>query len=299
MAGGSSRARTCTTFRAFTRDDDLHRYFWDADLVVADGMPLLWASRLQGTPLPERVAGRTSSWTLSAAAAANRLPVYLIGGNPGAAQSAANRLQGANPGLCVVGVDGAPTGFDRDAASLLAFARDICDSGARIVFVGLPFPRQERTIACLRAEVGSAWFVGVGVSFSFVSGELKRAPRVMQLTGLESGRTASGRSRAGSDAATSSKASRSPSSCSYRPSSLASRRAPVRGRREAPGPAAGRRLETPIAGRQRELARALDGRCFVLYPPRRLPRWVTPVRTSSHRCSPSWCCSATVPGPSW
>ena len=85
----------------------------------------------------------------------------------------------------MVGVNGAPTGFDRDEASLLDFARQIRDSGARIVFVGLPFPRQERTIACLRAEVGSAWFVGVGVSFSFVSGELKRAPRVLQLTGLE------------------------------------------------------------------------------------------------------------------
>src|SRR5262249_17040182 len=63
-----------------------------ASLVVADGMPLIWASRLQGTPLPERVAGSDLVSSLAAAAAANGRSLFLLGGNPGAADGAARVL---------------------------------------------------------------------------------------------------------------------------------------------------------------------------------------------------------------
>src|SRR5438309_11845919 len=58
-------------------------YAADATLVVADGMPLVWASRLAGTPLPERVAGASLVWSLSRGLAADRRSVYLLGGTPG------------------------------------------------------------------------------------------------------------------------------------------------------------------------------------------------------------------------
>src|ERR1700750_901580 len=76
----------------------------EADLVVADGMPLIWASRIQRTPLPERVAGSDLIWTLSEAAAERGQSVFLLGGNPGAAERAADVLQERAPGLDVAGV---------------------------------------------------------------------------------------------------------------------------------------------------------------------------------------------------
>ena len=71
----------------------------EADLVVADGMPLVWASRLQGTPLPERVAGSNLISSLSAAAAQNGRSVFLLGGAEGTAAGAAELLVQRNPGL--------------------------------------------------------------------------------------------------------------------------------------------------------------------------------------------------------
>src|ERR1700754_1732006 len=83
---------------------DVREAFDDAELVVADGMPLIWASRLQRTPLPERVAGSDLIWSLSEAAAARGRSVFLLGGNPGAAERAADVLQERAPGLDVAGV---------------------------------------------------------------------------------------------------------------------------------------------------------------------------------------------------
>src|SRR5436305_6295939 len=75
----------------------------EADLVVADGMPLVWASRLQGTPLPERVAGSDLISSLSARAAERGRSIFLLGGSPGTAQSAARVLRQRHPNLKIVG----------------------------------------------------------------------------------------------------------------------------------------------------------------------------------------------------
>ena len=81
----------------------VRRAFADADLVLADGMPLVWASRLQRTPLPERVAGSDLIWTLSDAGGRIGASVFLVGGNPGAAEGAAHELRRRAPGLRVAG----------------------------------------------------------------------------------------------------------------------------------------------------------------------------------------------------
>ena len=78
---------------SFRSDPEVREAFGEAELVVADGMPLIWASRLQRTPLPERVAGSDLIWSLSEAAAERGRSVFLLGGNPGAAERAADVLQ--------------------------------------------------------------------------------------------------------------------------------------------------------------------------------------------------------------
>jgi exopolysaccharide biosynthesis WecB/TagA/CpsF family protein len=151
-----------------------------ASLVVADGMPLVWAARLRGDPLPERVTGSSLIFTLTAAAAGHGRSVYLLGGEPGVPERAAAALARRFPGLRVAGTDAPPAGFDvAEAGRRMAAARP------DIVFVGLGFPKQERVIAALAPGLPGAWFIGCGAAIPFAAGALPRAPRWMQRAGLE------------------------------------------------------------------------------------------------------------------
>jgi N-acetylglucosaminyldiphosphoundecaprenol N-acetyl-beta-D-mannosaminyltransferase len=167
------------------REPQLQGMYSRADLVLADGMPLIWASRLQGTPLPERVAGSALIYTLSAAAARAGRTIYLLGGNPCTAEQAAQVLARLYPGLRVAGTHCPPLGFEKDAQQMRSIVDALSAARPDIVFVGLGFPKQEKLIEILRPVLPGAWFLGVGISFSFVSGEIRRAPRWMQRLGLE------------------------------------------------------------------------------------------------------------------
>jgi N-acetylglucosaminyldiphosphoundecaprenol N-acetyl-beta-D-mannosaminyltransferase len=147
-------------------------------------MPLIWASRLQRTPLPERVAGSDLIWSLSEAAAARGRSVFLLGGNPGAAERAADVLQERAPGLDVAGV-ACPRVGDGDEADLAAAAASLERTQPDLVYVGLPFGKQLRAVPRLRAAAPHSWFLGLGASLSFVAGDIRRAPTWMRRTGLE------------------------------------------------------------------------------------------------------------------
>jgi N-acetylglucosaminyldiphosphoundecaprenol N-acetyl-beta-D-mannosaminyltransferase len=148
-------------------------------------MPLLWASRLQGTPLPERVAGSELIYTLTAAAAEAGRSVFLLGGNPGAAERAGEELRRRNPTLKLAGTRCPPFGFEKDSASVDEITGALEAARPDVVFVCLGFPKQERLIERIRARLPTAWFLGVGISLSFVCGDIRRAPRWMQRIGLE------------------------------------------------------------------------------------------------------------------
>jgi N-acetylglucosaminyldiphosphoundecaprenol N-acetyl-beta-D-mannosaminyltransferase len=165
--------------------DDLAALFAAADLVVADGMPLVWASRLRGTPLPERVAGSDLVWLLSELAAEVGAGLFLLGGDPGAAGGAAATLVERYPGLRVAGTHSPPFGFEDDAGELDGIDEMLAAARPRIVFVALGFPKQDHLIARLTKLLPDAWFIGCGISLSFISGDVPRAPRWMRRTGLE------------------------------------------------------------------------------------------------------------------
>jgi N-acetylglucosaminyldiphosphoundecaprenol N-acetyl-beta-D-mannosaminyltransferase len=170
-----------STFRS---SPDVRDAFGEAELVVADGMPLVWASRLQRTPLPERVAGSDLIWSLSEAAARRGRSVFLLGGNPGAADRAADVLRERAPGLDVAGV-ACPRVGDGDEADLRAAAERVGATRPDLVYVGLPLRKQLHAIRRLRAAAPRSWFLGLGASLSFVAGDVRRAPRWMRRTGLE------------------------------------------------------------------------------------------------------------------
>lgn len=171
--------------RRYGRDAEYRRVADEAEIAVADGMALVWASRLQGTGLPERVTGSNLIWSLSAAAAAGRHRVFLLGGNPGTAEAAGEVLTRTYPGLCVAGIHCPEPGFEGDPAGTEAVRRILAEARPDLVFVALGSPKQELLMARLRDELPHAWWLGVGISFSFVSGEVRRAPLWVQNLGFE------------------------------------------------------------------------------------------------------------------
>jgi len=172
--------------RRLTVSPSLRELVAAADLVVADGMPLLWANRLAGaTRLPERVAGSTLVGTLAEACAAAGRSVFLLGGSPGAAERAARELRRAHPALRVAGTHCPPFGFERDSDALSEIERRLREPAPDVVFVALGFPKQDRLALSLRATCPSSWFLSCGISLSFLAGDVSRAPRLAQLAGLE------------------------------------------------------------------------------------------------------------------
>jgi N-acetylglucosaminyldiphosphoundecaprenol N-acetyl-beta-D-mannosaminyltransferase len=156
-----------------------------ARLVVADGMPLIWASKLRGTPLPERVAGSDLIWSLTAAAASRGASIFLLGGNPGAAEACAERMRDAYPDVRIAGCMAPPHGFEKDERAIGEIVATLQAQAPQIVYLALGFPKQEALALRLADQLPTTWFVGVGISFSFVAGQVQRAPGWMQETGLE------------------------------------------------------------------------------------------------------------------
>jgi len=184
-AGGWVLTPNLDIHRRLCRDREFSDLCRGATLRLADGMPLIWASRLRGTPLPERVAGSDLMVPLAARAAREGRSVFLLGGNPGAADGAAAKLVEQSPGVRIAGTECPPFGFEGDEAYLEGLRARLLGSLPDIIFVGLGSPKQERLIRDLRQFLPRAWFLGVGITLSFVAGEVRRAPVWMRKCGLE------------------------------------------------------------------------------------------------------------------
>jgi N-acetylglucosaminyldiphosphoundecaprenol N-acetyl-beta-D-mannosaminyltransferase len=171
--------------RRYRAEPEYRELVAEADLTVADGMPLVWASRLQGTPLPERVAGSSLISTLTEGASRRGYSIFLLGGNLGAADKAAAQLRVRIPGVRIAGTCCPTIGSDVDREPLVELTKQLTDAKPDIVFVGLGSPKQELLIRRLKSSLPRAWWLGVGISFSFLAGEVQRAPHWMQRSGLE------------------------------------------------------------------------------------------------------------------
>ena len=169
----------------FHRDPQVRHLYTDADLAVADGTPLVWASRLLGRPLPERVAGSDLFPALCAKAAEDGLAVFFLGGAPGAAEGAADVLKARHPRLRIAGTYCPAYGFEQDPVESAQIVDRISRLQPDILFVGLGSPKQENWIVANREACGARLSIGVGISFSFVCGHVTRAPRWMRRAGLE------------------------------------------------------------------------------------------------------------------
>lgn len=171
--------------RGLTLEPSTRRLVEPDVVLVADGMPLVWASRLQGDALPGRVNGTNLLFALCEAAATQHLPVFLLGAPPGIGAKAAHNLREKFPDLSVFGTLSPPLGFEFQAGSMSELAHALAPMGPGIVFCAFGFPKEEMVMASLSAANSDQWFVTCGGSLEMLVGAKRRAPAWMQATGLE------------------------------------------------------------------------------------------------------------------
>ncbi len=155
-----------------------------AAFILADGLPLVWASRWQRSPLPERVAGSDLIFELSALATRRGYRIFLMGGADGVAEEAARRLCDRYPGLQIVGIEHPPfrSPTPEEEAALI---ERIQMARADVLFVAFGQPKGERWIFRHLERLAVPVSVQVGASLDFAAGRVRRAPRWMQKCGLE------------------------------------------------------------------------------------------------------------------
>lgn len=164
-------------------DETLRSLLQTIDLCTADGMPLVWGSRLLGVPLKERVAGSDMVPRLAQLSAEKNLSLYFLGAADGVAEKASDILMDRYPGARVVGT-ASPywkpgEKFDPDVLT------EIKTLKPDILLVAFGNPKQELWIKEYGKEVGVPVAIGIGASLDFIVGVTKRAPLWMQKTGLE------------------------------------------------------------------------------------------------------------------
>ena len=186
-AGRGGRIATLNTerLRGLKRKPETWRLIQDGVLLVADGMPLVWASRVQGDPLPGRVNGTNLLCALCEAASRKHVPIFLLGAPPGIAAAAAHNLREKYPDLSVYGTLSPPLGFDRQAETMSELADTLAPMGPGVVFCAFGFPKEEMVMEYLSASNPDQWFVTCGGSLEMIAHQVRRAPIWMQATGLE------------------------------------------------------------------------------------------------------------------
>jgi N-acetylglucosaminyldiphosphoundecaprenol N-acetyl-beta-D-mannosaminyltransferase len=167
------------------RDPAFRQAYAGASLVLADGMPLVWASRALGRPLKGRVTGADLLPQVCAMAAALGRSLFILGGREGVAERAARNLAARFPGLRIAGFHSPPMGFERDPAEQRRIAALVNRARPDILAIGLGAPKQELWISAQRRSLDFGVALCIGAGIDFAAGTLSRAPRWMRETGLE------------------------------------------------------------------------------------------------------------------
>ncbi|OQY97671.1 MAG: acetyl-mannosamine transferase [Candidatus Brocadia sp. UTAMX2] len=167
------------------KDKEFKKIYQEASLVLADGMPIVWASKFLGTPLKEKVSGSDLVPVICKFAAEKGYRLFFLGGRLGAVEKARENLIKMYPQIKIVGVYSPPFGFENNREENEIIIKMIQNARPEILLVGLGAPKQEKWIYRHYKKLDVPVAIGVGVTFEFISGMVKRAPKWMQKLGLE------------------------------------------------------------------------------------------------------------------
>ena len=162
------------------KDAEFKALLNSADLLVPDGVGIVWASKFTENPMKQRVAGIELIQNAFADERAKNFKWYFLGAKPGIAQLAAEKMAQTYEIQVVGARDGYFSAEDEDEVNA-----EIAASGADIVLVGLGFPRQERWIFANKDKAGARLYIGCGGSLDVLSGQIKRAPKIFRKMKLE------------------------------------------------------------------------------------------------------------------
>ena len=164
---------------------ELQAVYKNASLILTDGKPLLWIANWYGTPIKEKISGSDLFPLLCEMAAEKGYKMFFLGAAEGVAAKAAENLMNRFKGLQVVGTYSPPFGFEKDPVEMDKIKSMIKEATPHILIVGLGCPKQEKFMYHHCAELGVPISFGLGASFDFEAGNIKRAPRWMANHGLE------------------------------------------------------------------------------------------------------------------
>ncbi len=167
------------------RDLAFRHAYAEASLSLADGMPVVWASRLLRAPLPAKVSGSDFAGPLLERAAREKLRIWLFGGGEGAGERAADVIRERHPGIVVAGTSAPRVTGRESSAELGALVAPVRAAAPELVFVCLGAPKQELLMHAVHRELAPAVLLGLGAVVDFLAGNVQRAPRWMSDSGLE------------------------------------------------------------------------------------------------------------------
>lgn len=167
------------------KDDEFRKVYSDAGAIVADGMPIIWASKLLKKPLKQKVSGSDLFIRLGEAFEDRGYRLFFLGAADGIPEKAMRNLQRSYPNMNVVGCYSPSYGFESNEEENKHIVRLLQEARPDIVFVGVGAPKQEKWIYRYYETYRAPVSIGVGATFDFLSGNVKRAPKLMQKTGFE------------------------------------------------------------------------------------------------------------------
>lgn len=166
------------------RDEVFRAAYRAASIVTADGAPIVWLARAQGVRLT-RTTGADLVVPIAEAAAASGLPIAVFGTSTEVLAQASDKLRARAPGLVIAHAESPPLGFDPASSAADAALDRIAASGARILFIALGAPKQEKLAARAIARGVPITCVSIGAALNFIAGAQRRAPVWVQRMSLE------------------------------------------------------------------------------------------------------------------
>lgn len=166
-------------------DNEFKDVYKEADLILTDGMPLIWISKLNGNPIKEKVSGSDLFPNVCKLAAKKGYKVFLLGAAEGVAIKAGENIKSKFNGLDIIGTYSPSYGFEKRPEEIKKIIKIINQANPDILAVGLGAPKQEKLLFKYRKELNVPVSLAIGASIDFEAGNINRAPRWMQNSGLE------------------------------------------------------------------------------------------------------------------